>query len=235
MIKIAIIENSKQDMQHLLNALHRYSEEKELSFSIEQYVSGEEFFEKKTKEYDIFFLDIMLDGMSGMDIAKRVRESDSNAIIVFITTVSGFAVEGFSVNALDYVIKPVKYDTFSFALDRTIKNLERKSRVKIGIDSKKGVQILSSDEITYIEVFGHSIIYHYGNDNQTVSEWASLAKPEKLLSNHGFFRCNKCYLVNLKYIEKIHNSKITVCGKLINVSPKKIAELKEKLNIYLST
>lgn len=234
MVKIAIVENLKAEMQQLIDILDLYAKEKFVDFSTDKFVSGEEFFDKKTSAYDIIFLDIMLPGMNGIEIAKQIRKDDAKTILIFVTSVSNFAVEGYTVGALDYVVKPVKNVPFFFTMDRAVNYLRQREKVKIGVDSAGGIQILSSEEITYIEVFGHSICYHLGYNDQQISEWAPLSKPEKILSDHGFFRCSKYYLVNLKYIEKIQGSEIIVCGKTINVSKNKLPELKDKLNQYLS-
>ena len=235
MVKIAIVENSYADMEQLKQVLNTYSKKNNVSFSVEQYTSGESFFQDKTKEYDILFLDIMLDKMNGLEIAKCIRETDQSVIIIFVTTASGYASDGFSVNALDFVIKPIRYESFSFTLDRALRKLSQKSRIKIGIESGKGIEVLFSDEITYIEVFGHNVIYHLGKDGQSVMEWGSLSKLEELLADYGFFRCSKYFLVNMKYIEKIQGSEITVDGQELAVSPKKLPELKKRLNQYFSS
>ena len=234
MIKVAIVENNKEEKNRLKFFITKYGERHEIDFSVCEHSSGEEFFAKKNNGYDLIFLDIMLSGMDGIKIAKKIRESDKNVIIVFITAVSNLAVEGYTVGALDYVIKPVDMESLSFTMERAIKIIEQKTKIKIGVNSASGIQILSSDEITYVEVFGHNIVYHLGKENRSVSEWAPLSKPEKLLSPHGFFRCSKYYLVNLKYIEDITDTEVFVCGNRLTLSKSKATQLKQILNYYLS-
>ena len=118
--RVVIVEDEVVYLDALKDMLSSYEKEKEVAFNITAYRDIETFLAEYRKCYDIVFMDIELPGMNGMDGARRLREADSSVVLIFVTNMAQFAVQGYEVNALDYILKPVTYKNFSVKLDRAL-------------------------------------------------------------------------------------------------------------------
>lgn len=232
MFKIAIVEDNKTELNYLMRLLAEYKEEKNFDFSVDHFENGEKFLSNHEKSYDILFLDIELPGINGMDIARKVRETDGDVVIVFVTCVTTLAVDGYSVDAFDYIVKPVEKFSFFTTMMRVLKTIEKKRNDKIMLCTPNGYVCLNTDKISYIESFGHFIVYHV--DKEEYREWTSLAKPEKLLSAKGFYRINKSFLINLRHVKKMVGDEVYVAGVPIKIGRAKKKEFLTLLNVYYS-
>lgn len=153
--------------------------------------------------------------MNGMEAAEKLREIDSAVPIVFITNMANFAVQGYSVNAVDFVVKPVTYYNFSVMLDKVMR-ISRSRSPEIVLKTADGAVRLRTDDIIYIEVMGHKTIYHL--DGRDIEIWDTLKSQEEKLSALGFARCNKYCIANLKYVDKISGDVLTIHGAEITIT-----------------
>ena len=118
MIKICIVEDEKSQADLLTNYIRKYDSNPD-AFSIEWLEDGMDLVDDYKGQYDIIFLDIQMKHLDGMAAAEKIRKVDSDVIIIFITSTVQYAVQGYAVDALGYVLKPVPYEAFRQLLDKT--------------------------------------------------------------------------------------------------------------------
>ncbi len=232
MINVGIIEDDELAAARLAEMLELYGREKNAALSLNRFVGAESVIGNHSGNFDVLFIDIELSGIDGISAAKEIRKSDEKVIIVFVTNVARFAVEGYSVGALDYIVKPVNKTRLFSAMNSVMKKLERLRSVKIAVSTAGGAVFLDSSEITYVEVFGHCLVYHTGTEK--IAEWAPLSRAEKILSNYGFARCSKSCLVNLRYVTGINGDEVTVAGDTVKIGKSKSKSFLAALNDYIN-
>lgn len=232
MVRIALVEDDAGYREQLAQYLKRYEEERGERFRITVFTDGDEIVESYRAEYDIILMDIEMTFMDGMTAAEHIRRSDGEVVIIFITNMPQYVMKGYTVDALDYVLKPLSYFAFSQRIDRALTRIRRRTRKYITIPIKGGIQKLDVSRITYVEVRDHDLIY-YTTEGSFLSK-GSLMEAEKNLEDSHFFRCNKCYLVNLEYVESVQNSDILVNREWIQVSRARKKALLDALNDYMN-
>ena len=223
MINIAIVEDEIEDRERLHSYIERYEKEKgNLKFDIKEFSNPSEFLKDYSCEYNLVFLDIKMPGMTGLELAKLIREKDAEVIIFFITSLAQYAIKGYEVNALDFVVKPIQYPEFVLKFSKAISRIDLSDEKTILISFNRSTMKIYLKDIEYIEAFGHSIIYHI--DGNEYKSQGTLKTAEKEINNDSFVRCNSGYLVNLKHIKKIDDEYCYVGNdKLIISRPKKKA------------
>lgn len=169
MLRCAIVEDSPRELEHLKECLARYSAERDIPLETTAFGDAASFLEHYRADYDIVFMDIELPGINGMEAAHRLREIDQQVILIFVTNMAQFAVKGYEVDALDYIIKPAQYGPLSIKLDRAAQRW-RAAAESVMVALPTGTQRLLLWEIYYIEVQGHKLTYH--------TEKASCRAPE---------------------------------------------------------
>jgi Response regulator of the LytR/AlgR family len=226
MIRIAIVEDDLRCMKQFCGYVKRYVEENKENIDIKTFQDGDDIVYEYKAIYDIIFMDIQMKVMDGMKAAQSIRKMDDNVILIFITNMAQYAIQGYSVNAMDFVLKPVSYFAFSEQLSKAIRRLKKKTRAYITIKQEGGIIRLDVTQITYIESQGHKILIHTEND--IFITIGTMKNFEQQLMQHGYSRCNNCYLVNLKYVESIQQNMVTVAKEQLQISrPRKKAFMEE--------
>ena len=183
-------------------------------------------------DYDVLFMDIQLNVMSGMESAVLIRRQDPQVLIIFVTNLAQYAVEGYQVNAFDFILKPVDYNGFAMKLSRICKELEHRSdRGSVTLKTKAGFMRLSISRISYVEVRGHDIIYHMDGENITAR--GTMKNVASQLEGHYFSLCNSCYLVNLAYVKKANKTVLLSTGEELAISQGKRKQFMAHLAKYL--
>ena len=139
MLNIAIVEDEENYRNILYEYLKRYEQENNEEVQISVFADGDEIVENYSAKYDIILMDIEMQFMNGMDAAKKIRESDREVIIIFITNMVQYAIQGYEVDALDYVLKPISYFAFSQKILRAVGRMKKRVERYIHIISKNGV------------------------------------------------------------------------------------------------
>jgi DNA-binding LytR/AlgR family response regulator len=170
--------------------------------------------------------------MDGMSAAEAIRRVDDEVVIIFISNLSQYAMKGYSVSALDFILKPVSYYAFSQRLQRALDRMKRRAERWVSIPFKGGMKKLSVSQLVYVEVQDHDLTYHTTTESLVVK--GTLSEAEALLGSESFFRCSKCYLVNLEYIDRVDNTSIYIGGDRIQVSRAKKKALMDALNDYIN-
>lgn len=228
MIRIAIVEDDEAYAENLLTLVSRYQQEKKQELTADRFADAESFLSHHPEIFDIVFFDIELPGESGMEAAKAFRELSKSSVVVFVTNMSQFAVEGYKVDALDYLLKPVTYPEFSTLLTRILKILVRRDLPALSVKTKDGVIVLKLNEIIYLQVRDHALIYH--TEKGDYSTWATLKESEGPLLAHGFFRVSNQVLLNLRHVENIQGTTIVLSnGDHLEISLSKLPEFTQLL------
>lgn len=228
MLRCAIVEDSPKELEHLQACLARYSAEREIPLETTAFGDAASFLEKYRADYDIVFMDIELPGINGMEAAHRLREIDQQVILIFVTNMAQFAVKGYEVDALDYIIKPAQYGPLSIKLDRAVARWKAAGE-SVMVQQATGTQRVLLRELFYIEVQGHKLTYH--TERGEVSGNGTLQDTEKRLHDKGFLRCNKCYLVNQKHIQAVTGSDVVLTnGERLQISRLRKKEFMEELS-----
>ena len=126
-IKVAVCDDLEEDRQVLVNLLSEYTDKNNLYVKIQEFTSGEAFLASDTSEYSLVFMDIFMDGINGMETAKALIVRNSRVQIVFESTSTEFAAEAFDIEALHYLVKPVKKEKL-FRQRLLPEDCERESR-----------------------------------------------------------------------------------------------------------
>ena len=232
MITIAIVEDEEAYAKQLTEYIEKYQQESGKRFRIIRFQDGDEIVEKYTGEYDIILMDIQMQFMDGMAAAEKIREIDKEVIIMFITNMTQYAVRGYQVDALDYMVKPIEYFSFSQKLERALERMKKRDDHFISISVKDGIQKINISELYYIESSGHTLIYRTAKG--AYESRGVMKDVESVMLPYGFFRSNKGYLVNMKYVDGIRENCCVIAGEMLPISRAKRKQFMEELTNYMS-
>lgn len=230
MIKIAIVEDEHAYAMQLQEYLHQYEAENGEVFEISLFSDGDEIVHKYKPIYDIILMDVEMKFMDGMSAAEEIRKVDSEVVIMFITNMPQYAIRGYAVDALDYVLKPVSYFAFSQRLNRAICRMKKRESKTLSISIKGGTVRLDVANITYIESQGHTLIFHTVSGDYETS--GTMKELEADLAELNFYRGNKGYLINLAHVEGIKDGCAVVRGNQLLLSRSRKREFMETLTRY---
>lgn len=225
MIRIAIVEDEERNRVMLLEHVRRYEQEHGLSFEVSTFTDGREILAKYRPVYDIVLLDIQMEHVDGMTTAKRIRELDQEVVLVFITNSPQYAIGGYQVAALSYLLKPVPYVALSEELDRCLAQVRKRERGFVILTTGTEQHRVNVADIVYIESIKHRLVVH--TTDREYSLVGSLTAMEDELAGKDFFRSNNPYLVNLQHVTGVQqNSCILRGGHDLQISrPRKKAFL----------
>lgn len=202
-----ICDDEPQQADFLQRLTADWAKRRAFKLHITQYHSAEEllFAYDADKRVDILLLDIELPGISGMELARRVRQSDRQLQIVFVSGYSDYLADGYEVEALHYLLKPVSAQKLDAVLDRALERLDARGRSLL-VESDEGLCRLPLSEIRWLEVMGNYVTIHAGRDY-------TLRKPLKDLEpllDESFFRTGRSFLVNLRFVKEVTRTQVTL-------------------------
>lgn len=204
-MKIAVCDDHEIQLDLINKYIKEWATVNEVDIFIDNFKSAESFlFEWEDYEkYDIIFLDIEMNTMSGIELSNVIRKQNKTMDIVFATGIFKYVLHGYKVGALQYLIKPIKKDDVSTCLDNTKNRIQfrRDDSKYITIETPKKSIKLNYDTIEYCIMFSPYIDIHTNTDKITLRK--KISDIEKLLPKTSFIRCHRSYLVNIKYIKTI--------------------------------
>ncbi|MGI6175148.1 MAG: LytR/AlgR family response regulator transcription factor [Christensenellales bacterium] len=194
-LNIAVCEDMPRDMERLCAQIAACG----LGVQIQRFQSGEAFLDNfSAGRYHLVFLDIYMQGMTGVDVAKALRASDADCIIVFTTTSHEHALEGYQVNALQYLLKPTQDEEVARVLEKAVSLLKPKNEPFITVLSDKQKYDIPLHTILYVEV--HNRICRIHTTKETLPTYASIGGLEQMLPTPPFLRCHQAYIVNMDHV-----------------------------------
>lgn len=218
MIRIAIVEDEPTERDRIKVYLEEIAQEDQTQFDIEQYSSGMAFVMSGMKDYDLVLMDIDMPNLNGIETAKALRKVDQSATLIFVTNMAQYAISGYEVNAVDFILKPVNRYSFAIKIKRAISRTAKKNDNAIQIKMDGTIFLVHMYQIMYLEVDGHYVIFHTTQGDY--KEYTTLKLAQKRINSSHFVQCNQSFLINMKYIESVSRESVTVGGTIIYISRK---------------
>lgn len=230
MLKIAIVEDEENDISVLHEYLKKYGQEAGEGIETTVYHDGDEIAAFYRAQFDVILMDIEMKFIDGMTAAEEIRKVDSTVAILFITNTPQYAIRGYEVGALDYILKPVPYFIFSQKLRRAVEKLRKREKKWITVQVKGGVKRMELSDIYYIESQGHDLLYR--TKEGTSVSGSTMKSVEAAMAGVDFFRINKCYLVNLEHVEGVEDKYAVVHGERLLISRPRMKQFMQELARY---
>lgn len=231
-MKAVIVEDDADSRALMREYLSRYAAEHGEVIETETFSNGMDFASDYKSDADIILLDIEMPYMNGLDAAKKIRETDVTVAILFITNMAQYAIRGYEVNAVDFIVKPVSYFNFADKFSKAVRFAERRRERELLIRTEGGFTRLPVSRVLYVEKERNDLVYHTTEGDRT--ERGSMRELEARLSDCGFLACSSGCLVNLRHVTRTDGSSVTVAGREIWISRRKKKEFAEGLMSYMS-
>ena len=233
MIKIAFCDDEMEVLHQMNELLDRYQVERNEDITYAAFQSPFELLTEIEKGIrpDILFLDVVMPGQNGMDVAKEIRQYDTNMKIIFLTSSPEFAVESYTVGAYFYQLKPIWEESFFRLMDAVLSECEKKKKNSLILRSKDGITRIDLQQLEYCEVLGRKLLFHL--ENGAVLEGAGSLDDlvGQLMQYSNFFRPHRSFLVNMEYIQNISSRSIKMVNDAVIPIPHgKCSEIK---NTYM--
>ena len=214
MIKIAFCDDDMEVLHQMNELLDRYRVERNEDITYAAFQSPFELLTEIEKGIrpDILFLDVVMPGQNGMDVAKEIRQYDTNMKIIFLTSSPEFAVESYSVGAYFYQLKPIWEESFFRLMDAVLAECEKKKKNSLILRSKDGMTRIDLQQLEYCEVLGRKLLFHLENGAVLESAGSLDDLAGQLMQYSNFFRPHRSFLVNMEYIQNISSRSI----KMVN-------------------
>lgn len=231
-IKVIIVEDEKDAADLLQQYLVRYGETKGVEFDVRRYSDVTSFLAGYNNSTDLIFMDIELPDGDGMSAIAKIRERDNEVTVIFVTNLSQYAVKGYEVRAFDFIVKPVSYSNFSIKLAGAVSVIRQRTGKDLWISNKDGKTCIRSSRVKYIEVNQHVLVFHTLDGDYAQS--GALSNIQDELAGEPFSLCNRCYLVNLRYVTAVKQFDVYLGAQKLQISrPKRTGFLRD-LNNYLA-
>lgn len=237
MISIAICDDEGYFLEREKQLIKMYMDTKGYPCSIDTFSSGKDLLHSKdlVLQYDILFLDINMQEMDGIETAKEIRRITKEAYIVFITAFVTYALEGYKVDAVRYLLKDDECLEKAVAecLETILYKMNYEKRKRV-FEFQEGKIELFFEDIIYIESNLHKLIFHMVNDKAVkYTMYAKLDDMDELLHGQGFCRLHKSYLANLMYVENIKRYQAELSnGEYLNISKARYLDARNELVCY---
>ena len=231
MVRIAVVEDEAKSRAQINEYIERYEMETGTKTDVKLFEDGEEIVKNYNGQFDIIFMDIQMKRMDGMKAAEKIRETDKAVIFVFTTSTVAYAVQGYAVEAMGYILKPVVYTVFAQMMNKAASRVQSKDKVYLTISTDKKMLRIDVATIYYIESQRHNVIIHTAQEDYVTPGTMRVLEAE--LKEKGFSRCNNAYLVNMKYVEGIVQSDVVVAGTDITISRGKKKTFMDALTDYI--
>lgn len=217
MLGIAIVEDDQEHAALLDAYIQRYAAEYHLQVSAWVFHDAVTFLEQYKAEYQIIFMDIMMPMLDGMQAARLLRQKDNKVVLVFVTTMRQYAVQGYEVDACDFLVKPVTYPEFALKFTRILTKVPQPgAEHEVFLKTENSFVRLPSSDILYVEVRGHYCIYH--TTKGEYRRYQTMKSAESTLPADSFARCNNYLLVNLAHVSRMDGREVLVGGETLPVS-----------------
>lgn len=230
-MKVAIVEDNTETRESLAQMITQQCKELNIPSSIKKFNDGIAIVDQYQGDFDVIYFDVEMPIMDGMTAAKKIRKTDPNVRIVFITNHVQWAIEGYSVDALDFLLKPVNTFNFQEHFKKIIKEITYSSKESYVLKTSGGIRKIYLEDLIFVESEGHYLYFHTTSDTYTVL--SSMKKVEADLKDTHFFRCNNSYLVNLEYVHSIEGNIVHVGEYDLTVSRPRKKSFLTALTDYL--
>lgn len=231
MIRIGIAEDDPAYVDQIQQYLNRYMREYGETFSTKVFENGMQLAFEYQPVYDILLLDVEMPVLDGISAAKRIRKQDGDVQILFITNMARYAIDGYSVHARAYILKPINYYGFSLELQDAIASLKHRQANSLLLQTEEGLSKLPVGKITYVENQKHDLLLH--TDGETIRVRANMKDMEAQLAPFHFCRSSVSFLVNLARVTGISGDDVLLDDVRLPISRQKRKEFVAALTLYI--
>lgn len=237
MLRVAICDDEEYFRIREKTLISQYMEKHKYEYQTDVFSSGKEllYTGESPSKYDVIFLDVNMDEIDGIEIAKKIRELTNEVFLVFITGFVTYALEGYKVDAIRYILKDddCLEKTIAECMDAILLRMNYVEEKELFV-FKEGQKEISIDDIQYIESNLHRLIFHMkGADASQYNMYEKLDVIEKRLEAYQFCRIHKSYLVNLKYMNKIERYQVELSdGVVLNIAKPRYPEVRKQYISY---
>ena len=237
MIRACICDDKTEDLKHLAGYAGDFADcRPELNMTVDTFASPFELLDRIDADggYDIYIFDILMPNMDGIELARRIRERDDRAKIIFLTISREYAIDAFGVRASGYLVKPVGREDLFKELEECVKAFSATSNgPAMLIKTKQGVNRVHILEIAMIESFDHSRVITMANGDSLVTAMTLAAMYEKLSALDCFFQPHRAYIINLGYVKGLTTTDLVMFdGRRVPISRKVYSAFREAYMDY---
>lgn len=230
-MKVAILDDIKEDAQRIRQYIDRYQEEHSCVIQTEVYHSSLDFLEEYHSQYDVIFLDIEMPGEDGLAVAREIRERDRAVGIIFVTNIAQYAIHGYEVNAIDFIVKPVGYFLFAEKMEKAMRFAQRKKQHDLLVKDDDGIYRIPIDEVFYIKKERNDLIYFTSQGE--LRERGTIRMMKEKLADLAFAECNSGCLVHLSQVRCIGKDEVVVGSYHLPLSRRMKKEFTQNYIDYL--
>lgn len=230
-LHIGLLDDDVSSLEQLKEFIERKAQEEHICCEIDTFSESRVFLNRYTAAYDLIFLDIEMPGEDGLAVARTVRRSDPDVGIIFVTNMAQYALNGYEVNAIDFIVKPLEYFSFSYKFSKALSFCAKRQGKTFLMQREDEVFRVPLSEIYYFEKDRNYIVYHTRQGE--FRRRGSLAEQETEFLKEGFARCSSGCIVNLAYVDKVSQDTVWVAGDPLAVSRSRRKELMDSLISYL--
>lgn len=231
MLRLAIVDDDSAYRLQIKEFIERYENEYNEKFSVKYFSCGMDFITDYRPLYDIVFLDIEMPLLDGMTVARKLREVDGDICIVFITNMRKYAIEGYEVNAVDFIVKPIKYYNFVDKLQKAIKFASAHKGKEVVIKNDDGIFCIAASKIYYIEKEKNYLIYH--TERGDIRVRGTIEEAYDDIGGGSFVKCNRGCIVNMAQVDGITQNCVVINGTNLPLPRRKATEFKDVFLKYL--
>ncbi len=231
MLLIAVVDDDPKDAASLKACVEDYCKTNNHTAMIHVFQDGLDLI-RSPENHDIVFLDIQMGKLDGLETARFIRKIDKESILIFVTNMAQFAIKGYEVDALDFILKPASTASIAYVLDKAMKRLDGGgSKTQFSLKTSEGTISLSASDIAYVEVFDHNLVYHTTKGEYTVR--GKLGDVSEKLSPDRFVMCNRSFIVNLRHVSNVTSDYLLIGDTRISVSKSHRKELMKRFSSFL--
>ena len=216
MIRVAIVEDDGAERERLRACLRWLEESEGLRFHVTEFSSGTAFIGSFEPGYDLVFMDIEMPGMDGMETARALRKMDASVLLIFVTNMAQYAIAGYEVDALDFILKPVNRYSFAIKMKRAAARIPKRIEEYVTVKTEGELRQLPIASVRWLDIDGHYVVYHTADGD--FEEYGTLKEAYGKLNRPSFVFVNRSCLVNLYHVSAVSKNSVTVGDRQLDIS-----------------
>lgn len=233
-MRIAIVEDERPCQEQMIKYLTDFAQEYDTVIRPQVFSDGDEIieaYENGDNQWSIIFLDIKMKNKNGIETAREIRKKDNDVVIIFITSLMQYAIKGYEVDALDFVLKPISYGQFVLKMKKALNSVKKRESRFLVLFKGQRMDKVFTDDIRYIEVQNHYL--YIATKSHTYKMRGTMQEIEKELSDLPFARCSNSYLVNLRHVKQVKKDTVYLADTELSITRTKKADFLQQFSDYL--